>query len=742
MSAGHLVRAIGIAFLLAAGALAQSNAIPLLYQPLLPTTKAPGSKAFTLTVNGTGFATTAVLNWNGAPRLTEVLSSKQVKASISAADVASAQTAWITVTNPAPGGGTSNVVFFPVTRPTASIAMAIRQPFPGATVVEVGDFNNDGKLDVVWMGPQGLNASLGNGNGSFQAPIVTATFSFDALAIGDFNGDGKLDVAGADGSGFVELLLGNGDGTFTEAWQYLPGVGSGNYLAAADFSQSGSLGLYHMGWDLGQQWWGIGGPSFQPGYYTTYFPGPAAIGDFNGDGMLDLAISETSGPADIWLGTASGFQELGTFSGGYPPFGVADMNQDGKLDLVNGCIWLGGGDGTFKAGGCPSGGSGFAGFGDFNGDGKLDTAVDANSGGIMIALGAGDGTYKGGFSFPFPAVEGGGAVGDFNNDGKLDVVTSNGYLLLQTTVDLTPYSLAFGSQNVGTKSATQAATLTNVGTTALAINNIFFTGSAPGQFSQTNDCGLSLAAGSSCTISVTFAPTRAGSLGAALTVSYKGMASPQSVAVSGTGVAPPTVKLLPSSLTFATQLVGTNSTAQTVNLSNPGTLPLAISNIAAHGAFSQTNNCPATLVNASCQIQVVFKPKAAGTAQGSLSVTDNAKGGTQWVNLTGTGTVITVSPAGVNFGSQKVGTKSASAPITLTNVGANAVSITQIAIAGTDAAEFAQSNNCGTSLAGHGNCTINVTFKPTATGARSASVSITDNGGASPQSVALAGTGT
>jgi hypothetical protein len=96
----------------------------------------------------------------------------------------------------------------------------------------------------------------------------------------------------------------------------------------------------------------------------------------------------------------------------------------------------------------------------------------------------------------------------------------------------------------------------------------------------------------------------------------------------------------------------------------------------------------------------------------------------------------------VNFGNQKVGTKSAAAPITLTNVGANAVSITQIAIAGTNAGDFVQTNDCGASLAGHGSCTINVTFKPAATGARSASVSITDNGGASPQSVALAGMGT
>src|SRR5882724_10266379 len=192
MSAGLGCRMVAIAALLVALASAQNNAIPLLYQPLVPTSTAPGSKAFTLTVNGTGFAPSAVVNWNGSPRLTEVISGSQVKASISAADVASAKTAWVTVTNPAPGGGTSNVMFFPVTKPRLSIAMAVRQAFPGASVVAVGDFNNDGRLDVVWMGPQGLNVSLGNGQGGCQAPITTSTYCFNALATGDFNGDGKL----------------------------------------------------------------------------------------------------------------------------------------------------------------------------------------------------------------------------------------------------------------------------------------------------------------------------------------------------------------------------------------------------------------------------------------------------------------------------------------------------------------------------------------------------------------------
>lgn len=755
MRTGVLARHFAIAVLLTVSAAGQSNsAIPLLYQPLIPTSKAQGSKAFTLTVNGTGFAPTAVVNWNGSPRLTEVVSSHQVKASINASDVESVETAWITVTNPAPGGGASNVVFFPVRERATSIAMAITQPFPGATAVVAGDFNNDGKLDVAWMGPTGLNVSLGKGNGTFQAPIASEALAFDTLVAGDFNADGKLDVAGSNGGGSVQLLLGNGDGTFTGGWTYSPALGGGNFLAAADFGQSGSLGLYHSQWDLGSQWFDIiygGNPGTS--FDTSYVPGPAAVGDFNGDGMLDLAIPDASGEdIDIWLGSAGGgFHELGSFTGGDWPLVTADMNQDGKLDVVSGCIWVGGGDGTFKAGGCAPliggyGGQSAVGVGDFNGDGKLDAALNSPPVGIIVALGAGNGTYQNAFLFAFPpgAGSGGaGAVGDFNNDGKLDLVTSDGYLLLQTTLGLTPFSMKYGSQNVGTKSAAQVATLTNVGTTAHTIDKILFTGSAPGQFSQTNDCGSSLAAGSSCTISVTFSPTRGGALAAALTVSYPGTASPQKVAVSGTGIPLPMATLLPSTLTFATQLIGTASAEQTATLTNTGSLPVAISNISAVGAFSQTNNCPTSLgVGASCGIQVVFTPQAAGVAKSSLAVTDNAKGSPQKVALIGTGTALKVVPAGVNFGDQEVGTNSAAAAITVTNFRALAVSITQIGITGTDAGDFAQTNNCGTSVAGHGSCTISVTFKPTAAGARSASVSVTDDGGASPQMVPLAGTGT
>jgi len=750
-----LAGAVTVVVLVGLSAMAQ---VPLVNQGLIPVSTAPGSKGFTLTVNGTGFTPGAVVNWNGSPRLTEVISSSQLRATINVSDVSQAQTGFVTVTNPSAGGGTSNVVFFPVTTESSSVGMAITQPFPNAINVVVGDFNHDGKLDVAWADASGnLYVSLGNGKGGFQAAIQSTGFLIPSeMFTGDFNGDGKLDIVGSD-YGNITVMLGNGDGTFNVGWTYHSFDG-GVHIATADFNQDGKLDLYATEQDLGEQWFeifmGNGDGTFNsPGVlnYTSYFGGSPAIGDFNGDGTLDLAIPVPNNPEDevaIFLGDGKGnFQESGMFGvNDYPVVLTADMNQDGDLDLLafSGCIWLGSGNATFAEAGCSKGYYPTA-IGDFNGDGKLDTVLfdAALPLPLAIDLGAGDGTYLSDFQFPLSTIIAGAAVGDFNNDGKLDVVTSNGYLLLQTTVDLTPFSLAFGSENVGTKSAQQTATLTNVGASALPINKISITGVNAASFGEANSCGTKLAAGASCAISVNFAPKTSGSLVAVLSVSYKGTASPQTVGLSGSGLAASTVSLLPAGLTFATQLVGTSSTAQTATLTNTGDQAVTISSIAASGAFNETNNCPSSLVvGGSCQIQVGFVPTAAGAASGMLSVTDNAANSPQQVTLSGTGTVITVSPVGVNFGDQEVGTTSAVAAITLTNSGAGAVSISRISITGTDAGDFSETNKCGKSLAAQSSCTIRVTFKPAATGALAASVSVTDNGGGSPQSVSLTGTGT
>jgi hypothetical protein len=178
-------------------------------------------------------------------------------------------------------------------------------------------------------------------------------------------------------------------------------------------------------------------------------------------------------------------------------------------------------------------------------------------------------------------------------------------------------------------------------------------------------------------------------------------------------------------------------------LKNTGSTTVTISKISATAPFSETNDCPESLTEGqSCDIQVSFTPTAKGSASGKLSVTDNATGGLQTVALSGTGTVVELLPIGVTFGDQKVGTKSAPVPVKLTNDGKTSLSVSQVRISGADEEDFSQTNNCGSSVPAGGSCTIKVVFKPTVTGQRSAKLTISDDGGGSPQAVTLSGTGT
>ncbi|MGB7130584.1 MAG: choice-of-anchor D domain-containing protein [Candidatus Sulfotelmatobacter sp.] len=731
-------------------AAAQNNAVPFLTQSLSPPSIAPGSKAFTLTVNGTGFAPSAIVNWNGSTRLTEVVSSKQLKASINASDVAGAKTGWITVTNPAPGGGTSNIIYFPVRQESSEVGMAISQPFAGASAVAVGDFNNDGNLDVAWESEGALNVSLGDGTGGFQPPVATAgILGMDQMVVGDFNGDGILDLAGIGPA--VTVLLGNGDGTFRHSYYAVIYVGGTEGLATADLAGAGHLDLIVVGWETDELCatilWGNGDGTFTQSYCAeplSVYGGVPAIGDFNGDGYLDIAVAgeafgEGGFMAEILLGGPKGGET--TIPNAEGNLATADLTGDGKLDLISddGCVYLGNGDGTF--GSCanylPFNGQ-ITGIGDFNGDQKLDISTTA----VAVNLGAGTGAFP--HAFRFLGTSGNfGAFGDFNNDGELDIITAGGYLLLQTTADLMPTMLNFGSESVGSTSAPRTATFSNVGSSQLDITGISITGEGASSFAQTNNCGSSLGARSKCTISITFAPKSAAAFTAMLSVSYNGTASPETVKLRGSGVNPATVTLFPTSLSFTAQLVGTSSAAQTATLTNTGDQNVTIASISVSGAFTETNSCSSTLVaGASCTTQIVFAPALPGTSSGTLTVTDNAAGSPQQVLLSGTGTVMSFSPTAVNFGDQTVGTASAGAPITLSNVGSSAVSLTSIAISGTDPQDFFESNACGRTLAAMSSCTITVRFRPTTQGARSAQVTVSDTGGGSPQTLALSGTGT
>lgn len=213
--------------------------------------------------------------------------------------------------------------------------------------------------------------------------------------------------------------------------------------------------------------------------------------------------------------------------------------------------------------------------------------------------------------------------------------------------------------------------------------------------------------------------------------------------LTGTGiVSGPNATLSPTSLTFATQLVGTTSNIQPVTLTNWGSQILRITGGTISSDFTQADKCPSNLPPlGTCSINVGFRPRQRGVRNGTLSIQDNAPDSPQTVSLEGTGTVIELNPDALDFGTVQVGKSSAPEQTTLTNVGNVGLKITGIQITGPDPEDFFQTNNCGGGVGARSSCTITVTFTPTQSGSRTADVSISDNGGGSPQLLSLSGTG-
>jgi hypothetical protein len=760
--------------LLTGTSMARRNSVPLVDQPLVPASVRPGSKGFMLTVNGSGFASNAVVKWNGSPRVTFVNSSDQVQADIKASDVAKAGTASVTVVNPKPGGGTSNVLYLPIHNPTKSVAFGRdAKVTPQGGIATTGDFNGDGIVDFAVATSGTLFVYLGKGDGTFRRPIQTTLSSnlMRSISVADVNNDGKLDLLvtnGVNGSNCeVDILLGDGTGRFNLSQTI--GFGSGDFpvaTAAGDLNGDGKLDFILT--DFGDYnsviivYLGNGDGTFTQGSVlgdlgSGSFP---VLADFNGDGNLDIATAIGTAVA-IYLGKGDGTFVDGAvystknFAGAVA---AADVNGDGKLDLITDGVdvLLGNGDGTFSQGASipvSTNGDVPVVVGDFNSDGKLDVGVvpvfcqqTCQENEVTVLLGDGTGNFQSPLQFAISTsgFVAGFSAADFNNDGRLDFVvgggTSGAEVLLRGTAIVSPTNLDFGTIKVGSHSQPQTAKLTNIGSSALKIDSINI-GGDPTDFSETNHCSKSLPPHRRCNIKVTFSPKKAGMLSASLEIQYDG-GNVLDVALSGTGLQG-LASLTPSQMTFALQLVGTKSTTQTATLTNQGRQTVTISNIQTKGPFGETNNCPSTLTpGTNCQIQVTFQPTQKGDVKGTLEVTDDAQGSPQKVALSGAGTVVKLSAANVNFGDQKVGTKGPAVPIKLTNVGKVALSISQIALTGKDPGDFTEANDCGTSVPPGGSCTIKVGFTPQKKGQRSADVSITDDGGGSPQKVGLFGNGT
>jgi len=556
---------------------------------------------------------------------------------------------------------------------------------------------------------------------STAADNTVGTLPF-ADAVGDFNGDHILDIAVVNyNSNNVSILLGNGDGTFRPAVDYTVGT-EPSAITAVDLNHDGVVDLA-IADEINRTIAVMINKADGSGTFHTPVLYPAdraprgiVAGDLRGIGIQDLVVANNLGDnVSVFLGNGDGtFKPYVSYPAHTHPKSVAlgYFNNDKHLDIAcanhdtnDVSILIGNGDGSFKAPvNYPVGlNPRHVMVADFNKDGNADLlTAKGGAATISILYGKGDGTFQPQVVYTAAASPRWVAIDDFNNDGFLDVATSN-------------YGASSVSVLLGTGVATPGSAFVPAVSYQVGKNP---TGLASGDFNGDGKPDIAVAVGG--------LPTTPNTLLAVL------LNTP--------------VVLSPNSVTFPTKVVGTHSTAYSIVLHNTSANPLTVTNVAITGTnaadFSQTNNCGLGVAGMStCTIEVTFAPTNINTRFANLVVTDSAVGSSQTALLAGIGTDASVLPTSLLFSAQTVGTTSAAKMITLTDVSTTAMLIGGISITGANAADFTQTNTCGTGIAGKTKCTISVVFKPSATGTRKASVSVADNAGGSPQIVPLTGTG-
>jgi hypothetical protein len=330
---------------------------------------------------------------------------------------------------------------------------------------------------------------------------------------------------------------------------------------------------------------------------------------------------------------------------------------------------------------------------------------------------------------------------------------------------ITPSSLNFGTQPINAvKNDIQTITVTNSGTQGLLLAQE--NGPATSSFSIVGSTcsfsGVALAAGNSCKIDVTFAPTSAGTVQDQIAIQDNSDMQPaavQTVALTGTGTPPsPIVQIQPTTgLNFGTVVVGSKSGPQTITLSNEGSAALDVTGITIAGTDAadfaidaNVTTCPVgggtVAIGAQCTVGVQLAPQSAGSSKtASLVFSDNAGNSPQSVALTGAATnpaVLKVSPATLTFAAEGEGTASAAQTITITNTGSSAASLGALSLTGSNASDFSEQSACSPVLSAGTDCQVSISFEPATGLPPGPRMATLDVPGATPASAALSGTAT
>jgi FG-GAP-like repeat/Abnormal spindle-like microcephaly-assoc'd, ASPM-SPD-2-Hydin/Cep192 domain 4 len=668
----------------------------------------------------------------------------------------------------------------------ALVSFAPQAPYPVGThpaQVVVGDFNGDGRPDVAVANNDADSVSVLLGTtGGALAPQTAYPVgrSPHSLTVGDFNGDGDPDLAAANfTSGTVSVLLGEPGGSFGPQATY-PANPDPHGISVGDFDGDGNTDIVVANVNsasvsvlLGKGDGTFGPPEAHPAGPTPF--ATVAVDDFDGNGDPDLAVAnKDANTVSVLLGgPGATFGAPTAYSVGSTPHSVAagDLNGDGDPDLISAnfgantvSVLLGGPGGGFSAQTAYPAGNGppRVAVGDFDRDGKPDLAVadwladavsvlpgDQGVLGPPIAFGVADGPRW-------------VAVGDFNRDGTPDIVAADEFsnavsVLLNTSngVVFDPSTVAFESTTVGDTSAARTVTLTNHGQAGVAVSGVALTGADASSFVTSDDScsGTTVPSGGSCSVKVRFAPTAAGGRTASLRFTDSAPGSPQSVALSGTGISP--AALSPASIAFKDRPDHTDSARHAVTLTNVASADLTVGGVAVRGTDASSfpssgDTCSGHSLSTgqSCTVLVRFRPLGAGAKTAALRFSDSAIDSPQTVALSGTGTPgpwLERSVQALKFGHVHVGTTTATKTVTLSNIGSAPLTITDIAQEGTNPSDFpGLTQTCLglTRLESGQSCTAGVAFAPTALGTRTATLTVTDTAPRQPHHIALNGTGT